>query len=84
MKHLDIREGWIQMARDNSLAEYHKVDGKTIKANFFTKLLDKTEFDTEYAQLAYIAEGNPGDDTTETEEEDCKPSADYSDPEGQA
>ena len=54
MKHLDIRKGWIQMARDNKLVEYHKVDGKLIQADFFTKLLDKTEYDRAYERLAYV------------------------------
>ncbi|OUT61652.1 MAG: hypothetical protein CBB71_04060 [Rhodopirellula sp. TMED11] len=84
MKHLDIKAGWIQLARDNSVVQYNKVDGKTIKANFFTKLLDKTEFDREYAALAYMAPAEAAEETTETDEEDKKPSAEDSDSEGHA
>ena len=57
MKHLDIRSGWIQQLRDRSIAEFIKVDGKLIAANFMTKLLNRVEFDQEYKRLAYIPEG---------------------------
>jgi hypothetical protein len=54
MKHLDIREDWIQQARDLSMVEYIKVHTKEINADFFTKLHNKTEYDEKYARLAYI------------------------------
>ena len=38
-------------------AEFVKVDGKLIAANFMTKLLNRVEFDQEYKRLAYIPEG---------------------------
>ena len=56
MKHIDIREAWIQQLRDRNVVTFNKVDGKLIKANFMTKLLDKLDFNREYAQLAYQPE----------------------------
>ena len=52
MKHIDIREAWIQQLRDRDVVTFNKVDGKLIKANFMTKLLDKLEFNKELARLA--------------------------------
>ena len=54
MKHLDIREDWIQQARDRTIVEFHKEPTEEIDSDFFTKLHDKTAFDTKYARLAYI------------------------------
>ena len=54
MKHLDIREDWIQQARDRTIVEFHKEPTEEIDSDFFTKLHDKTDFDTKYARLAYI------------------------------
>jgi hypothetical protein len=56
MKHIDIRKGWIQQLRDRTIAEFVKVDGTIIKANFMTKLLNRVEFDQEYKRLAFIPE----------------------------
>ena len=56
MKHIDIREAWIQQLRDRDVVTFNKVDGKQIQANFMTKLLDKLEFNREYAKLAYQPE----------------------------
>ena len=54
MKHLDIREDWIQQARDRTIVEFHKEPTEEIDSDFFTKLHDKTDFDKKYARLAYI------------------------------
>ena len=54
MKHLDIREDWIQQARDRTIVEFHKEPTEEIDSDFFTKLHDKTEYDRKYARLAYI------------------------------
>ena len=56
MKHIDIRKGWIQQLRDRTIAEFIKVDGTLIKANFMTKLLSRVEFDHEYKRLAFVPE----------------------------
>ena len=42
--------------RDRTIAEFVKVDGTIIKANFMTKLLNRVEFDHEYKRLAFIPE----------------------------
>ena len=56
MKHLDIRESWIQQVRDRDIVTFNKVDGTLIPANFLTKLFERVEFNTEYARLAYLGE----------------------------
>ena len=56
MKHLDIRESWIQQVRNRDIVTFNKVDGTLIPANFLTKLFERVEFNTEYARLAYLGE----------------------------
>ena len=56
MKHIDIREGWVQQLRDREVVQFNKVDGTLIKANFMTKLEDKVQYNKEYARLAYQPE----------------------------
>jgi hypothetical protein len=51
MKHLDLRQAWIQQVRDRSTAEFIKVDGTANKADFFTKLLSRVMFKEAEADL---------------------------------
>ena len=44
MKHLDIKEGWIQLLRDRDIAEYWKIEGPLNLADFFTKILPVSIF----------------------------------------
>ena len=57
MKHLDIKEGWIQLLRDRDIAEYWKIEGPLNLADFFTKLNDRIIFDQQYAMIQYIPTG---------------------------
>ena len=54
MKHLDIKEGWIQLLRDRDIAEYWKSEGTINLADFFTKLNDRIIFDRQYALIQYV------------------------------
>ena len=55
MKHLDLRQAWIQQIRDRSIAEFIKVDGTDNKADFFTKLLSRVLFkEAESAMMAKL------------------------------
>ncbi len=53
MKHLDIKEGWIQLLRDRDIAEYAKIDGPLNLADFFTKLNDRIMYYQQYEQIQY-------------------------------
>ena len=53
MKHIDICKGWVQQLRDRKAVEFVKVDGKDIKADFMTKLLDRVEYNRQYTSLVY-------------------------------
>ena len=57
MKHLDIKEGWIQLLRDRDIAEFWKIEGPLNLADFFTKLNDRIIFDQQYAMIQYIPTG---------------------------
>ena len=54
MKHMDIRHDWIQQARDRSIVEFVKEPTETIKADFYSKLHDRMEYNRKYAQVAYM------------------------------
>ena len=54
MKHLDIKEGWIQLLRNRDIAEYAKIDGPLNLADFFTKLNDKIMYYQQYGQIQYV------------------------------
>ena len=60
------------------MGRHLKVESKLNPADFFTKLLDKTEFDAAYAKMAYIPVADK--DGTEAAEE----AADDSGSEGHA
>ena len=68
MKHLDIREDWIQLIRDRGLADFIKVDGKVIKADFMTKLLNRVEYNRQYKELAYTTIIESEDTDSDSEE----------------
>ena len=53
MKHLDIREGWIQQARDRSITEWRDIDGPDNPSDNMTKLNGRIIFDKQYAVLQY-------------------------------
>ena len=44
MKHLDVRLGWIQQIRERGQISLLKVNGPSNPADFFTKVMAKTEF----------------------------------------
>ena len=44
MKHIDIREQWVQSIRDKKQIKIAKVPGKKNPADFFTKLMTNAEF----------------------------------------
>ena len=68
MKHLDIREDWIQLIRDRGLAEFIKVDGKVIKADFMTKLLNRVEYNRQHKELAYTTIIESADTDSDSDE----------------
>ena len=51
MKHIDIREAWVQQIRDKEKIEILKIAGTKNPADFFTKLLTNTAFDQATAGL---------------------------------
>ena len=51
MKHIDIREAWVQQIRDNKEISILKICGKKNPSDFFTKVMAKTEFDRTSANL---------------------------------
>ena len=54
MKHLDIKDGWIQQLRDRDIADYWKIDGPINLADFFTKLNDRVVYYQQYEQIQHI------------------------------
>ena len=40
LKHIDVRQSWVEWLRDKSLVNLSHVDTKLNLADFFTKLLD--------------------------------------------
>ena len=44
MKHLDVRLGWIQQIRQRGQIQLKKIAGPSNPADFFTKVMAKTEF----------------------------------------
>ena len=51
MKHIDIREAWVQQIRDKKQIQILKIAGTKNPADFFTKLLTNTAFDQATAGL---------------------------------
>ena len=51
MKHIDIREAWVQQIRDKEKIENLKIAGTKNPADFFIKLLTNTVFDQAMAGL---------------------------------
>ena len=68
MKHLDIRADWIQLIRDRGLADFIKVDGKVIKADFMTKLLNRVEYNRQHKELAYTTIIESADSDSDSDE----------------
>ena len=54
MKHLDIKEGWIQLLRDRDIAGYCKIDGPLNLADFFTKLNDMIMHYQQHERIQYV------------------------------
>ena len=46
MKHLDLREAWVQQLRDKEVVDYYKVVGTDNPADFFTKIPHGAGFKT--------------------------------------
>ena len=44
LKHIDVRQSWVEWLRDKSLVNLSHVDTKLNLADFFTKLLDLENF----------------------------------------
>ena len=44
MKHIDLRNAWIQQLRDKNVVDVIKVPGTANGADFFTKLLPRVAF----------------------------------------
>ena len=44
LKHIDVRQEWVQALRDHSVVQAEYVNTKNNKANFFTKILDNETF----------------------------------------
>ena len=45
MKSIDIRKTWVQTLRDLEIVELEKVDGLKNKADTFTKIQEKAQFE---------------------------------------
>ena len=45
MKHIDMRDGWVQQLRDHSKVKFHKIAGTDNDADFFTKVLPIPAFE---------------------------------------
>ena len=52
MKHVDVREDWVQSIRDKKQITISKVGTKENPADFFTKLFTQSEFDRVGAGLS--------------------------------
>ena len=44
LKHIDVRQEWVQALRDHSVVQAEYVNTKSNKADFFTKILDNETF----------------------------------------
>ena len=44
LKHIDVRQEWVQAVRDENICQLDKVDSTENLADFFTKILDVTRF----------------------------------------
>ena len=44
LKHIDVRQEWVQAVRDEQICQMDKVDTTENLADFFTKILDVTRF----------------------------------------
>ena len=44
MRHIDVREGWVQQIRNRKNLNIHKILGADNPSDFFTKIMAKTEF----------------------------------------
>ena len=51
LKHIDLRQGFVQQLRDKGEIEIRKIDGTANPANFFTKVLQGIDFKREGEQL---------------------------------
>ena len=51
MRHIDVREGWVQQIRNRKNLSIHKIWGIDNPADFFTKIMAKTEFARTSAKL---------------------------------
>lgn len=51
LKHIDLRRGFVEQLRDSKDIEIRKIDGTLNPANFFTKVLQGTEFQRESQDL---------------------------------
>ena len=54
MKHLDMKEGWIQLPRDRDIAESWKIEGTPNLADFFTRRNGRIIFDKQYALIQHV------------------------------
>ena len=54
MKHLDIKEGWIQQLRDRDIADYCKIDGPLNLAGLFAKLNGRTIHYQQHGHIQYV------------------------------
>ena len=44
MRHIDVREGWVQQNRNRKNLSIHKILGTDNPSDFFTKIMAKSEF----------------------------------------
>ena len=60
MKHIDLRQDWIKMLRNQGICKIIKVPGETNRADFFTKLLPRAPHKAAEAELMpyVLDEGN--------------------------
>ena len=53
LKHIDCRQGWVQMLRDRNICTPAHVDSKDNLADFFTKILTPEVFERLRSQIVY-------------------------------
>ena len=51
MKHIDMRDGWVQQLRDHSKVKFHKIAGTDNDADFFTKVLPIPAFEKAMSKM---------------------------------
>ena len=44
MKHIDVRQSWVQIIRNNSIAQPAHIDSSSNLADMFTKILPRVSF----------------------------------------